>query len=441
MRQAGIAPTYFAGAPTFYVRNTVYGGHMPVVPPLRSLSEETSHFRGLATLAKTPCFLPLVTAILFVGLGNAVGGSYLTLFVIDKAHLSPISLGVFLTVYSLSGMIISTSFGHWFDRAPSSIPLLLALVMTVCAYTLLSVTTNFYLLLLIAAVPLGTSLAVFPQLFALAKGLLDQIGADTAERGTAMMRATWSIAWAVGPALGAIVISSFDFRGVFLSAALCVVMATIIVASAQVGALRITSETSLDLKSTSRTIHQAGFAAASLTAFHMAMFMGSIALPIVATHELAGTKADVGLIFSLCAFLEVPVMFAFVLRPSVKGNRIWISAGFLVFMPYFLAVTWSPSVSGLLAAQVLRAAGIGLISYQGISYMQALMPNQAGSAAALFANTANLGFLFASLTSGGWAQAFGYRSMFLACAVLSVLGFVTIQLQSVAGSRNRKSRS
>jgi MFS transporter, SET family, sugar efflux transporter len=402
---------------------------MPVVPP-RSLPEESSQFRHLITLATTPCFLPLVSASLFVGLGNAVGGSYLTLFVIDKAHLSPLALGAFLTVYSLSGMIISTSFGRWFDRLPSPTPLLLALVMTISGYALLSVTTNLYLLLLIAGLPLGTSLAVFPQLFALAQGHLNRVGAETAERGTAMMRATWSIAWAVGPALGALMISLFDFQGVFLTATMCVVTATAIVAGARVDAVRLAKETGLEMKPRTGTIRQAGFAASSLTLFHMAMFMGSIALPIVATHELGGTKADVGLIFSFCAFLEVPVMFAFVLRPSVATNRRWISIGFLAFILYFLTITWGPSVAILLAAQVLRAVGIGLIGYQGISYMQALMPNQAGSAATLFSNTANAGFLFASLTAGGWAQAFGYRSMFLACAVQSVLGLAMIQLQS-----------
>jgi MFS transporter, SET family, sugar efflux transporter len=411
-------------------RRSILGGYMPVVPPFESLPEEPSQFSHLAKLARTPSFLPLVSAILFVALGNAVAGSYLTLYVIDKAHLSPLSLGIFLTVYSLSGMIISTSFGRWFDRKPSSIPLILALVMTVSGYTLLSATTNFYLLLLIAGIPLGTSLAVFPQFFALAKGHLDRVGADTAERGTAMMRATWSIAWAVGPALGAIVISLSDFVGVFLTAAVCVVAATIILASARVHALPSSRDkTTLKLKSSSRTIREAGFAASSLTLFHMAMFMGSIALPIVATHELGGTKADVGLIFSVCAFLEVPVMFAFVLRPSAAGSRGWISAGFLAFVLYFLTITWGPSVSTLLAAQVLRAVGIGLIAYQGISYMQALMPDQAGAAATLFSNTANLGFLFASLTAGGWAQAFGYRSMFLVSAFLSALGLVAIQLQ------------
>ncbi|HXM04221.1 MAG TPA: hypothetical protein VN939_16545, partial [Chthoniobacterales bacterium] len=137
---------------------------MPVAP-LRSFPEESSQFYHLTTLAATPRFLPLVSAILFVGLGSAMGGSYLTLFLIDKAHLSPLALGVFLTVYSLSGMIVSTSFGRWFDLRPSPIPLRLALVMTISGYTLLSVTTNFCLLLLIAGLPLGISLAVFPQLF------------------------------------------------------------------------------------------------------------------------------------------------------------------------------------------------------------------------------------------------------------------------------------
>ena len=412
----------------FYGERIGSFGSMSVVPPLKSLPEETPHFRRLGRLAETSYFLPLVTAMFFVGLGTAVAGSYLILFAVDKAHMSPLELGVFLTVDSLSGAIISTSFGRWFDRAPSPAPLLIALLMTVCAYALLSVTTNFYLLLLIAVVPLGTSLAVFPQFFALAKGHLDRVDPNTAERGTALMRATWSISWAIGPACGALIINWFDFFGVFIAGAMCALIATIIVTSARVHAFRTTAH-ALHLGPRSQTIRQTGFAASSLTIFHMAMFMGSIALPVVATHELGGTKADVGLMFSLCALLEVPVMFAFVLRPSAAGSYGWISAGFLALMAYFLVIVWGPSVSVLLAAQILRAIGIGLISYQGISYMQSLMPNQAGSAAALFSNTANAGFLFASLSAGGWAQVFGYRSMFFVCAVLSVLGFVLMQLQ------------
>jgi SET family sugar efflux transporter-like MFS transporter len=353
--------------------------------------------RRLAELAAVPFFLPVAAAILFVGLGDAVAGSYLTLFAVNQAHLSPLALGTFLTVLALSGIIISTAFGCWLDRAPSLMPLFLALFMTVVGYALLTVTNRFLLLLLIAALPLGTAAAAFPQLFALAKGHLDQIGGQTAERGTAMMRATWSVAWAIGPALGALVITFFEFRGVFLTTALCAVLASAIIGLARVRATQRTMLADANHTSVHPTIRETGFAASSLTFFHMAMFMGSIALPIVATQELGGTNRDVGLIFSVCAFLEVLVMLAFVLRPSISGTRRWLSAGFVAFVLYFLVITWGPSVATLLLAQVLRAIGIGFVGYHGISYIQVLMPDRVGSAATLFSNTANAGFLLAAL--------------------------------------------
>ncbi len=387
-----------------------------------------SLFSGFQPLLRTPFFLPITVAVLFIGVGDAVGGSYLTLFAVDQGRMNPLQLGIFLAVLALSGIAVNTAFGRWFDDRPSVVPVFLALVMTAGGYFALTVTTRFYLLLLIACGPLAASLACFPQLFALAKGHLDQVGAETAERGTAMIRGTWSIAWAIGPALGALIISRFDFYGVFMTSALCAGFAILSLASGQVPAasprkLAIRSRLATQLSG------QTWFAASSLVLFHMAMFMGSIALPIVTTHELRGTKADVGLIFSVCAFLEVLVMSTFVIRPSKAGRRHWVSFGFVAFVLYFLVATWSSSVALLLGAQVLRAIGIGLIGYQGISYVQALMPNQVGIAAALFFNTANAGFLLSSLTAGLWAQAFGYRSMFLACAALSGLGLLLLHFR------------
>jgi SET family sugar efflux transporter-like MFS transporter len=387
-----------------------------------------SPFSGLQALLRTPFLLPITVAVLFIGVGDAVGGSYMTLFAVDQGRMNPLELGIFLAALALSGIAANTAFGRWFDNRPSVLPVFLALVMTTVGYLLLTATTRVYLLLLIACGPLAMSLACFPQLFALAKGHLDQVGADTAERGIAMIRGTWSIAWAIGPALGALVISQFDFRGVFMTSALCAGFAILSLASVRVPAA---SPRKLDSRSkfTTRLSGRTGLAASSLVLFHMAMFMGSIALPIVTTHDLRGTKADVGLIFSVCAFLEVPVMFTFVIRPSKAGSRHWISFGFIAFVLYFLVATWSSSVAVLLGAQVLRAVGIGLVGYQGISYIQALMPNQVGIAAAVFFNTTNAGFLLSSLTAGAWAQAFGYRSMFIACAALSGLGLLLLHFQ------------
>ena len=386
--------------------------------------------KRIAYLAATPFFLPIAVAILFIGLGDAVSGSYLTLFAVDKAHLSPLALGIFLTVLALSGITISMVFGRWFDRAPTTVPVFIALLMTAVGYALLTITTQYYLLLLIACVPLGTSAAAFPQLFALAKAHLDKVEEETAGRGAAMMRAAWSVAWAVGPVLGALAITLFEFTGVFLTTTLCAVAAMLIVAIARVSAPERKIRTDARVTPQRRMIPTTLLAASSLTLFHTAMFMGSIALPIVVTHNLGGTKAEVGLIFSVCAFLEVVVMSAFVLRPCSPTDRRWLSAGFVAFVAYFLVITWAPSVAIVLGAQLLRAIGIGLIGCQGISYIQALMPNRVGSAATLFSNTTNAGFLFAGLAAGGWGQMFGYSSMFVACAALSGLGLLMLHFQS-----------
>src|ERR1700675_1700032 len=114
------------------------------------LSDRVRELRGV------PFFVPLAAAILFIGLGDAVTGSYMTLFAVDRAHLSPLALGTLLTVLALSSILVSTSFGHWLHREPSRVPLFFALLMTTVGYALLALTTQYNLLLLIACLPLGT---------------------------------------------------------------------------------------------------------------------------------------------------------------------------------------------------------------------------------------------------------------------------------------------
>lgn len=380
-------------------------------------------------LRAVPFFVPLATAILFIGLGDAVTGSYMTLFAVDRAHLSPLALGTFLTVFALSSILVSTAFGHWFDRAPSRVPLFLALLMTTVGYALLTLTTQYHQLLLIACLPLGTSAAAFPQLFAIAKGYLDDAGDATTERGVAVLRALWSAAWAIGPALGAIAIAAWGFSGVFLTTALSGFIASLIVLLARVRVPNRTSISKADLIPDRQSLRTVGLAASSFILFHMAMFMGSIVLPIVVTRDLGGTKSDVGLIFSLCALMEVLFLLKFVLRPSTQGYQRWLSRGFVCFLLYFLTIFFLPSVAVLFVAQALRAAGIGLVGYLGIGYIQSSMPNRIGSAAALFSNTVNAGSLLAGFAAGSLAQAFGYSSVFAACAGLSGLGWILFQVQ------------
>jgi MFS transporter, SET family, sugar efflux transporter len=162
------------------------------------------------------------------------------------------------------------------------------------------------------------------------------------------------------------------------------------------------------------------------------MFLGSIPLAIVLTTSLGGVKSDVGLAYSLCAALEIVVMGALIWRPLKRAERPAIVAGFAVFVAYFVALSLAQSVGAVLWAQILRAIGIALVTYLGISFLHSLMPHRAGAAAALFSNAGQLGSVFAALGAGLLAQAFGYASIFVVCAILSAAGLVMVCLTPAA---------
>ena len=121
-------------------------------------------------------------------------------------------------------------------------------------------------------------------------------------------------------------------------------------------------------------------------------------------------------------------MGALIWRPLKRGERPAIVVGFAAFAAYFVALALARSVSAVLWAQILRAIGIGLVSYLGISFLQSLMPHRAGAAAALFSNAGQVGSVTAALGAGALAQEFGWTSVFVACAVLNVAGLVLVRL-------------
>ena len=372
-------------------------------------------------------FIALVVVDVLVGLADAISGPYTVLFLVDQAALSPLSLSVVLTVRALGGIAFASAFGAWFDRRTSVRPLLLALAGTSLGYTLLAFTTNFAGLLLIAAGPIALGAAAFSQSIALAKRHFEHESLYTTNRAIGVLRASWSLAWAIGPAIGALVVGPLGFRGVFLTSAASGAIALLTLALVRARPISRAAGHGHPAKPANGSPAIA-LAFAALALFHTAMFMGSIPLPIVLTSTLGGTETDAGLAFSLCAALEIVVMGALIWRPLKRGERGAIVVGFAAFAAYFVAVALARSVSAVLWAQLLRAFGIALVSYLGISFLQSLLPHRAGAAAALFSNAGQVGSVAAALGAGALAQAFGWTSVFVACAVLCVAGLVLVRL-------------
>jgi MFS transporter, SET family, sugar efflux transporter len=383
----------------------------------------------LRDFAEVPLFLPLFVASVLVGFRDSMSLPYITLFAIEQAHMGPLAVGIFLTARAAGAIAISMLFGAWFDRRPSLWPLLVTLVAGALGFGLMTTTTNFALLCLIGAVPQGLGAAAFPLIFAIAK--VGGAGARplAVARSITMLRASFSLAWGVGPALGALVVREDNYNALFWVSALFSGLAFLPLALKRIAA-RPTGEETV---TSPRLGGVVTLAAASLTLFSMALGMSAVALPIAITVDFAGTKGDVGLAASLCALLEVPVMMAIAVRPSYFLGRKGMVLGFIAMTLYFVAAALATSSGALIWAQILRAVGIGLVSCIGISYLQDLMPNRVGAASVLYANTNQIGLLLAGLAAGAWAQAYNYHSLFWPCVVISVAGLACI----AAGRRSR----
>lgn len=376
-------------------------------------------FRSSLALLRVPSFAPTTVAILFTVFSEAIAGSYMALLAVQKIGMSPLELGAFLTLSAISGIAVTTLFGHWHDRRPVLWPLILALLAKIVGYALCGIITDTWMLLAIAFVLFGLSNAAFPLLFAIAKGYLDKAGGEAPARGMASLRMTSSLGWAVGPAVGALMVAAWGFSGVYLGAAVLAV-----VALGTIWACRITPQpasTEPKARVTLDVVKATAPAVLSLAAFHTVMFMGSNATSITVVSGL-GTETDVGLIFSLCAALEVLVMGAFVVNPAWVESRLLLVTGFAMFAVYFVLLLAVPTLEAIYWGQVPRAIAIGIISVLGMAQLQHMLPDRAGVAAALFGNTASAGFLLSGLGTGTLAGAFGYGSIFIACAVLSILG-------------------
>jgi SET family sugar efflux transporter-like MFS transporter len=365
----------------------------------------------------------LLLSVLALGLAESMIGPYLVLFGTRAADLSPLQVGVFISLISLSGLVVSTWLGRRYDRSQSRWPALVAVVAAAAGYASLATTTSYPVLLLIAAGLLSAGTAAFPQLFALARTHQDGADGPAARRRTPALRSTWSLAWAIGPMIGAAVLASGGYHRLLLSTAL----ALLVVA----GPLLLLGRTPRPHRDEparpgrERLTRPMLLAAGSFVCFHTAMLSGSVALPLYVTGTLHEPDSQVGLLFTVCALVEIPTALATMLLPAGVRKKV-ILAGMTLFAVYFVLVATATTMPLLIGTQVARGIALASAGTLGITYVQDLAPHSPGRATTLFANTLTIGSLVSGLLAGATAQALGFRTALLACAAIAVAGCVLL---------------
>ncbi|MFI7547900.1 MFS transporter [Actinoplanes sp. NPDC049599] len=364
--------------------------------------------------------LALAAAVLLLGIADAMVNSYIVLFGADVVGLSPLQIGVWASVSALAGITISWWLGRLFDRRPARTYAIVVTLLGAAGYLLLPRASSFVVLILMAATVLGAMGAAFPQLFALARAVLGEGAAG--QRSAPLLRSAWSLAWAVGPLLGALILSRGGYSwlmwtaaGVFLASALTVLLVprpgAVPTASSAPGGTPV-------------------LLTVSVTLFFTAMFAGGLALPLFVTRALHQQPASVGVLFSVCAAVEVVATLGLAVVPARVSQRALILGGFGSFVCYYALTVGSSGMPMLVTAQVLRGVGIAIVGAAGIRYFQDLLAPATGRATTLFANASIAGLLVSGILSGLSVEHFGYRTTLLLSGAAAALGGIAFTLGS-----------
>jgi len=380
----------------------------------------------LRTLFRRREFVVALAGFMVLGLSSSFVAPFLSMFGTIEVGMNPAAFGAFMMVTAVSSILIATWLSHRSDTHHSRRDmLLLGATGGILGYVGFAFVRDVTGLILIGSIALGVSSITFSQLFAHARESLGRAGVPAAEAPLYMnmFRMCFALAWTVGPAVAAATLHLYSYRGLFLVAALLQLLFVGIVAGFVPATPRVIGAPGLPSVPMRDLLRLPGVAA-WFTAFVLVFTAGTMSMmnmSLLVLHVLGGTESQVGIIFSLAPFFELPFMFYFgLLATTVDQTRI-IRAAVIISLVYYGALSLVQAPWQIYPLQILSAAFISVTTGIAITFFQDKLPRQPGAATNIYVNSMRIGSTAGYLIFGTVAAGLGHRAVYVTCALLSAV--------------------
>ena len=388
--------------------------------------------RALRALGTTPGLFVVMLLCVLLGLAYSFVVPFMSLFGTREVGMSHFGFGVFMTITSVSAIVISTALARYSDTHWSrKSVLLLGGVGGALGYLGYAFVREPVALTGIGAILLGIFSISFGQVFACTRETLE---ASTIERHEIpfymnFIRLFFALAWTVGPALAAYLMSHYSFRVTFCAAALTMLLFCALVAvfvprrPPSEASRKAAAELPLSVAIKDRQLlaHVIAFAL-----YFCCSTMGMMNLPLLILGELAGAERDVGIAYSIAPLFELPLMF-YVGVLAMRFEHAKLIRGALgLGVVYYTGLALAHSPVQVFALQALSAAVVAVMSGVAITFFQNFLPNQAGSATNLYSTSSRVGATVGYLGFGSIAGALGHRAVFGVAVLLCALSLAML---------------
>ena len=393
---------------------------------------------------KLPNAVIILAIFLIYGMSISFFLPYQSMFFIYEVGISNSQLGIFMTISTISGVMIATYIGRLSDvRLSRRKTLMLTTLASLIGSILYSFVRDYFALLAIQCMIFGVASAGWPQILAYARDVAEEarIGKENIPFVMNLFRTFFTIAWTIGPVIAGFLLLHVQFSGLFLFISLGYLLVYILVLfyvkerenAKRKGQAKADNPTKLMLN----PFIMANFTAMMLVSAASTISLMNMSLFII--EILQGTERHVGVVFGIPPIFEIPFMIGVgYLATKIKSIMI-MRIGLLIAGLYFVLLFTVQDVWQIYPLQILNAAYISVSMGIAISYFQNFIPNEQGTATTLYTNATRLGQAIGLLTFGFLADIFGYRFLFLVCGALS---FASLSLLFVReyGLTKKKSR-
>ncbi|MEK4512814.1 sugar efflux transporter [Paenibacillus sp. FSL K6-2524] len=385
--------------------------------------------KRLTELFSIPSYALLFLCMFLQGMGVSLSVPFLSIYFTEQLGVSVGIFGIFLAATLIAGIWISTLIGRRSDLGLNRKSIYL--VATLCnalAYCGYLIIQDFTILFIYMIVFTALGAPGMPQLFAIAREAVTKSDFTDHAFANSTLRSAFSLGFITGPLIGTLLIAAVGFKGIFSGTIGVFLLVALLIF------LFLKSNT--ELKTSTAEVKVSSFRLSQnrnilipfliLILMYIAHWTSSLNTALFITNNLGGTTSDVGLISSICAALEIPFMIMLGLLSAKYSNRILMMCGAILGGAYYLVVIFSGAMWQMLAAQILLAVFVAVISAIGISYIQDLLPSMPGYASTLYSNSSTIGRLIGSLVGGGLASIVGYRYSFVFCLILVIISTIML---------------
>lgn len=371
--------------------------------------------------------------MVFLGIAVAITAPYMVIYMTEYHDMTVTGFGLFMGAGAVGSFLVNTVVGRFSDKLPfdRKYLMLVALIMEAISFSLFLVIKATWLIVVGFILFYSLGAPAMPQLYASSRESVNATKNRKSNFKTfanTLLRSMFSFGFLFGPLIGSMLLLKYDFTGLFIGTVimfLTVFVTTLFIKppkkELEVIPAHMLEESEAPKLLKNKIIFVPFLAFVFL---QMGQWMYLLNMPLYVTRVLGEGNEKVGLLSSICAGLEVPLMIFVGLIASKYETKYLLMVAGIIGATFFISVGLFNNFIVILVGQILLASFLAILLGLGISFFQDLLPKFPGYASTLYANGMIIGQLIGNLMGGIIADNLSVQYSFMASGMMLIVAVI-----------------